>query len=264
MIPGETAWVMLCVFAVMSLRLIVMKPVERFAFERAGRRWARFAMYQGLFVLTACIGPIFVGAKLHSSYAWLAGFVPLVLFPLILNEKREPYSLPARHAPKDSLGRPIKYSFIFFVASFAASFAVFIFAIKFLHLPEGGILPLALLVQYAILLPMLYRLIVTKPHSRFEGLSLRARRLRFARYAAAYAFFATIVPIVTLTAWRWRMPSNLYLELPLFLFAAMGTDARLYRKGGDFANPFKSGRKADDQAIKRRLDRLARENNTTA
>ncbi|MGE4423702.1 MAG: hypothetical protein AB7D39_15515 [Pseudodesulfovibrio sp.] len=264
MIPGETAWIMLCIFAAMSLRLIVIKPAERFAFERSGRRWARFAMYQGVFILTACIGPIFVGAKLHSPNAWLAAFVPLALFPLILNEKREPYYLPARHAPKDGMGRPIKYSFIYMAAWITLNFAVVVFAIKILHL---GLLPLTLLVlliQYAILLSMLYRLVVTKPHSRFEGLSLRARRLRFARYAAAYVFFATIVPIVTHYAWRWRMPSHLYLELPLFLFAAMGTDVRLNRKGGGFANPFKSGRKPDDQAVRRRLDDLARDNNIRA
>ncbi|BCS88331.1 hypothetical protein PSDVSF_15730 [Pseudodesulfovibrio sediminis] len=248
----------------MTLILTVIAPEKPFAFTSKARRLTHFCVYVGLFTLLACILPIFP-AKKNLDYTWAAGLAPLALFPLMVQSIRPPIKLIAIPKSRDSRWRHLKYSGIYSLVLLLLGIAVAAYAMtigpKRIDSANFTVLIYATAaILYGVHLILLHRIIVIKPHSRFDAMPAMARYKRLAAYIITYAAIDILGPWIISEYWQWQSDifanCSLAIVITFFFCAAYGTDGTPFKGVTIFSGPIQAHKEGANSSIRRRLKEI--------
>ena len=257
--PVLFSMILLVPYLPMALMLTVVRPAAPFDFPGKGRRFSRFFIFVGLFVLFAILLPFFP-ANLGWDSSWFAGIVPLFLFCFMVQPLRIRTRLPVVPKTTDSRWRGLKYAAVFTILQVVIAGGLLGY---WFSLEEGGRTPAFMHAAGILLAPcigllvlvMLHRLIVAKPHSRFQAMTKKQRYRRWWRYLFTYLMLQLVGPYLIIEFWKWNFDFNYSLALAVILFqsAAYGTDATPAWRG---TRPPQPPKETPEEAIQRRLNTL--------
>ena len=260
-LPVIVSGLMTLFFLPMALHLTVIRPEPPFAFKPKAKRWLRFLVWAELFLLVSVLLPFFPALR-GSSLTWLAGIMPLFMFLFMVQPLRAQVRLASRPG-RDSRWRAVKFWALYFLLQAVPAVGLVGY---WLALPETERSPKAMALAmyifaaaaYLLLFLVLYRIVVARPHSRFDAMPGKARWKRLGGYLLTYCCFELLGPLAIRTFWRWDVHFNysFLLVLGLLHCAAFGTDAIPSTRPEAVEPP--APREAPDSAIKRRLAELSR------
>lgn len=215
----------------MTLVLTVIRPSKPFDYASRSSRLGRFLTYVGLFMLLSIVLPFFP-ANLGSDYSWLAGIVPLCLFLFMVQPAKAQVRLPSVPKTADSRWRGLKYAMAFLAVQMIPAgilLAAWFFP-KAGYKPEAltvGMFTSILLYASLVFIALLYRLVVTRPHSRFQDMPRRIRYRRWLSYVSAHVLLQIVGPMAIAQFWQWDLQSSVQTVLSFVLLqaAAYGSDA---------------------------------------
>lgn len=224
--PAVNSIILLPVFAIMCFRLVVWRPQQRFALPSLSARWMRFAVYLGCFILLVLMAAIGLGVQFARMESWWTGIVPFFLFQAMVQPLKADIRLPHRPKSPDSRWRSLKYSLVYINGNLLLVVGIAIlFADTFVNNMWAAILITAT-VSSSIVFGALYRIVVLKPHSRFNNLPKPARLKRLAQIFAAYCLFAWGLTTAIAFWWQWEMdfPIDAIIVIAIFQTAVFGSD----------------------------------------
>ncbi|WFS61965.1 hypothetical protein LF599_15035 [Pseudodesulfovibrio thermohalotolerans] len=261
-LPVMISMIMTVIYLPMTLYLTVIRPARFLDFDRLSRRWLRFFNFVGLFALLAVLGP-FILAREGSDGAWLAGILAPTLFIFMVQPIMAKVKLAAVPKTADSRWRSFKYSMAYTLIlslTIGGIAAYWVLTDKGVPASDELIVPATAGtgLLFLIFSAMLHRLIVTKPHSRFQAMSTRRRYRRWSAYILSVLLLQVVCPTAINVFWQVSSePTHLSLvSIALLHCAAYGTDAAFARKGG--STPAAPRKEAPGEAIQRRLNALSR------
>ena len=228
-LPVILSMIMTVFFVPTALYLTIIRPNEPFAFDKKSRRWMRFFVYVGLFMLFAVLFPFFPANK-GSNLSWLAGLMPLLMLICMVNPLKVQVRLAVIPKSRDSRWRSVKYG-VAYTLLLTPPAAILCWLFLTHRLLSDELLAGSILISgaycYLLYFFMMHRLIVIKPHSRFDAMNSSSRYKRLAAYCVTYVFIGFLGPWIMTTYWQWNIGLNysLILALALFNCAAFGTDA---------------------------------------
>lgn len=237
-LPIVAAFYLTIVYAITCFRLTVSKPEKQFAYPDRLRRRLRLLIYMGWYMLLVLIPGAYLGNK-ESMFSWHIGLVPAFLYMSMAQSLRPPVKLTPRPGTRDSQWRYMKYTGIYLGISLILIIAAVILC---LNINMEYIMPTALVVaaiSTLIFFGMIYRLIVTRPHSRFDSMPRKARYKRFWLTVGTYCILGMAIPLAILLLWKWETgtPFQTPITIAFFFTAAYGSDGTPFKGLTIFSGP---------------------------
>lgn len=237
-LPMVAAFYLTFVYAIQCFRLTVSKPEAQFAYPDSLRRCLRLIIYMGWYTLLVLIPGAYLVNK-GAMYSWHIGVVPLFLYYSMAQTMRPPVRLTHQPKSRDSRHRYVKYLALIIGIQLILAFSlVYIgrdmetYRIVQATTYVGGVTILAVCAAF-------YRLVVIKPHSRFDAMPKKARYKRLASIIATYLCLGLLFPWVIASVWRMNakiLDHNTVIFVFLFV-AAYGSDGTPYKGVGFFSKP---------------------------
>jgi hypothetical protein len=205
-------------YVLMSLNLVVFRPLERFAFGSWAHRTMRWVLYLTLY-LGLVMMPALLMLRAGSDLFRLTLLPPVLLFLGMLHAPRERKAPEQGGRFEDGPRRWVTYVGVYVIATYAGAMLISTLAPP-RYLNTG--LVLLFLAKVVMGLWMLYRLTVARPNVRFAFLTRGQRWKRWLIYTALYLCLVFVLPRILLVLTGGTMPLDLLCIIPLLATAAYG------------------------------------------